>query len=455
MKKILLLLSVLIGLAAVQASAQSRDYDSFFYNPGADEEMKVAEIHDTFSRKGIQYGLVLNPVFMFEDGDDYSLSSYVVNARLWGKAFLWSDTFLFVRLKDSYMGVISGDGAYSELESDNVFDLDLAFLNMRSSTGSVNFSAGRKFYNIGTGLVLNGRGDGAELTINNSLFSFNILGMYTGLLFRDNNPYGLSERDYSDGAKRVFAGCEASIFFSNQAFYFFGLAQVDLSEQEQGTETRYDSQYYGAGLEGVFLAGVAYYAEFIYETGRSYVVDTPARQTDITAYAVNSGLDWYLPVMLKPVIMLQYAFGSGDEGRTNYAASNRQSGDNEDNSFMYFGTFSGGFAFKPILGNMHVVRGGFSFVPFAGFSSPRLNRMSMMLKYACYIKDVASGSVNRGVGGNEDSSFLGQGIDASLRWQLYHDLSLYVNYGIFLPGAAFASGAGNTNFAMAGVNLSF
>jgi hypothetical protein len=179
------------------------------------------------------------------------------------------------------------------------------------------------------------------------------------------------------------------------------------------------------------------------------------QQTDISAFAINSGIDWYIPAALNPVLMLQYAFGSGDENRSNYTTSNMQGVDTEDGGFMYFGTFNAGYALKPVLGNMHLISAGASCAPFAGSSSARLKKMSIMAKYIYYMRDITTAGVKAGEGNDSDNAFLGQGIDASLRWEIYYDLSFYINYGVFFPGDAYASDIGETQFAMAGFNLSF
>ncbi len=452
MKKMKYILPLLMALCYTGLFAQSHDYDSFFYSPKADEDMKVLEPGDNFSRRGIQYGLELSPMLIYQESDDYRLFSSLVNARLWAKTYLWNNSFLYVRVKNSFLGVISAADAYSSVDSDNLFDLDLAYLDTRSSAGAVKFAMGRRYFSVGTGLVLDDRGDGAEFSLSGGMFSLNLMGMYTGLLLKDNNPYGFSDRDTADGARRVFTGGTASFYYGNQELYLLGIAEIDLSEQDDTQKTKYDAQYYGLGVNGVFLEDVAYYAEFIYETGKGYAPGN--QQTDISAYAFNSGIDWYIPVSLKPVLMLQYAFGSGDENRSNYTTSNMQGTDTEDSGFIYFGSFNGGYALRPVLGNMHVIRAGASFAPLAGATSARLQKMSLMAKYSCYIKDVTTSGVNEGDGG-EDAAFLGQGIDASLRWEIYCDLSFYINYGVFFPGSAYTSDTGETQFAMAGINLSF
>ena len=444
---VLLMAAICTNLFAQSVQA---DEERFFYGPNADKDFEFTEIHKSFSNSGIQYGAVLSPIFLFEDNDGGRLGSYILNAKVWARVYLWDNSFFYIRGKNSYLGLITNKGSYEPYESDNVLDLDLAYISMMLQSSNIGISFGRNYYTIGTGLVLNGRGDGAEVELNLSIFNINLLGLYTGLLLKDNNPYKLSDKDISDGAKRMFSGATVSTYFNNQKFYLFGLAQIDFSDQTKSIETRYNSQYYGGGIEGVFFSDISYYAEFVYETGKSYISKGGLivnEKSTISAFAINSGINYYIPAVLNPMLVLQYAFGSGDKNRANYAGSNRGFGaSGNDTGFIAFGTFSGGYALKPNLGNMHIIRGGF-------FISP-LDRMSLGAKYLYYLKDKKDAPINSGEA-NLPKAFIGQGVDVSFRWQIFYDMSMYINYGLFLPGSAYDSlSNGSRNFVMAGVNLS-
>lgn len=456
MNRIKYILSLMLILSSIGAYAQSagRDEERFFYGAKVDEEMQSAAPSDSFLNKGIQYGVILNPVYLYEDNDGGKLGSYIINAKVWGKSYLWRNSFLYIRGKNSYMGAAVKDGIYDGVESDNVADLDLAYLSMNMFDSAINISAGRRFYTIGTGLVLNGRGDGGEISWYGSILSMKILGLYTGLLMKDNNPYGLSDRDIADGAKRTFGGGTISADYLNQKLYLFGLAQIDSGDEESTSKTRYNSQYYGAGLEGVVLQNASYFAEFVYETGKSYLEGTN-KTSSIAAYAVNSGINYYFPVALNPALIIQYAFGSGDKYKTDYTKPFRPSGaKGDDSGFIAFGTFSGGYALKPSLSNIHIYRGGLSITPFSWADSAYIKKMSLGGKYSYYMKDKKESAINASEGGLPEA-FLGQGIDVSLRWQVFYDLSMYVNYGVFFPGDAYASSAGTKTFIMSGINFSF
>ncbi|MCL1864178.1 MAG: alginate export family protein [Spirochaetes bacterium] len=463
--KIIFVLLTLITAIHLFAQSAQRDEERFFYGSNVDKDFEVANTAKSFSNKGIQYGAILSPIYILDDSDEVydswgsltgggRLSSYILNAKVWGKVYLWDNSFFYIRGKNSYLGIISKKGIYDNdyYKSDNLLDLDLSYLSM--SFKNLNISAGRNYYTVGTGLVLNGRGDGGEIAWNSSFLSINLLGLYTGLLIKDDNPYKLSDIDVADGAKRGFAGGTVSAFFYNQKLYLFGLVQRDFADEDDpSSKKRYNSEYYGAGLDGVLFSNMSYYAEFVYETGKSYAYgDT--KKYNISAYAINSGIYYYIPVVFSPALIFQYSFGSGDKYRSQYSGSLRDYGSGDDKGFIPFGTFNGGYALKPNLGNMHIIRGGFSFAPFKA--------MSLGAKYLYYLKDKKEAHVNAGEA-RVPEKFVGQGIDVSFRWQIFYDLSMYVNYGLFLPGDAYdedgfyywlPESKKARNFVMAGVNFS-
>jgi hypothetical protein len=80
--------------------------------------------------------------------------------------------------------------------------------------------------------------------------------------------------------------------------------------------------------------------------------------------------------------------------------------------------------------------------------------MSIGAKYLYYIKDKKEAPIAED-DAKLSKSFIGQGVDISFRWQIFYDLSTYINYGLFLPGNAYDSKEGTRNFIMFGANLSF
>jgi hypothetical protein len=275
------------------------------------------------------------------------------------------------------------------------------------------------------------------------------LANYSGLLQKDDNPYRLSSADYADGAKRMFAGGVLSTdVLLNQTFYVYGLNQKDFTKEKKSA---YDSIYIGGGLRGVLFSRLGYYGEFIYEMGKSYGDDglTQPEKKDIQAMAVDAGLDLSFGFATKPVILLQYTFGSGDGDRTKNVNEK-----GNDTHFISLGTFNGGLGLNPTLGNLHVLRGGLSFEPldWTGFNT--LRRITLVAKYSYYMKDKPEGAINSGEA-TQPERFVGQGGDASLRWKLFWDMSLFASYGIFLPGKAYDDNESQRHFLLFGLNLSF
>ncbi len=453
MKKIYLLFFIVFFATGLLAQGIVADEDRFFYAEESSEDMALLVPDTSYKTKGVQYGAILSPIFTYEKKGEHGLASTVLNARIWGKATLWSNSFIYLRGKNSYLAVIDDAGSeYSSVDNKNVLDLDLAYFSQTTDSGNLVFSLGRKYFNIGTGVVLNGRGDGGELLYFSRFVDVKVFGLYTGLLLKDNNPYSLSSRDIADGSERVFAGGQIATSAANQNFYAFGMAQIDLADEDAGSKSRYNSQYYGAGLNGVFLKDFFYYGEFIYETGKSYLDDTKEKSS-ISAFAVNTGINYYIPVKLNPVISIQYAYATGDKDRSDYTSGNRSGSTGDDKGFISFGTFSGGFALKPTLSNIQMFRGGASFAPFSQAQSPFLKKMTASLKYAYYMKAEKESRIKGGVAGEANKN-IGQGIDLAFRWQIFYDMSFYVNYGLFLPGKAYDDAEKNVNYIESGFNFS-
>lgn len=446
---------------SISLSAQTlqRDEDRFFYGSETDEDMQVIIPDKSFATEGIQYGAIISPVFLYENKNGENLTTAIVNSKIWAKAYLWNNSYFYGGIKDSYMNVLSKKGdTYENTKTDNTIDLDQAFISMTGMEGAVKISAGRKYYSIGTGLVLNGRGDGAELDCTASIISINLIGLYTGYMSKDNNPYKLTDKDLSDGAERLFSGGVISTAAGNQQIYFFGLVQMDRPKKKDTVQEKYNSQYFGAGINGAVLKDISYYAESVFESGESHITKVSGNEkSKIAAYAFNTGLSYFIPVVLNPTLNFQYAFGSGDSSRKDYTTGNRKESDDAngyDKGFISFGTFSGGYALKPVLSNIHIIRAGITCLPFSLTDSAYLKKMSLGTKYSYYLKDKKSSPINNGIDdATENESFIGQGIDISLRWQIFYDASFYLNYGLFLPGDAYKN-TDPHNFIMAGINLS-
>ena len=449
-KRILLIQLVFILLLGLPALAQEKETvsdDRFFPEFRADEDMTVLKAER--EPLSISYGGWITPV-VIDSRDFTTLTSSVTIMKLWLKSTLWRNSFFYIRGKDVFFRVISQEGDAVD-ETDNLIDLDVGFIGMSNDKRTLNLFLGRKFFVLGTGLVFNGRGDGGELVFYSRIIDIKLFGAYTGLMRKDNNPYGLSDKDLTDGAKRIFAGGTIQKEYYNQAVYLLGLVQIDQQEEEAGEEVRYQSQYYGVGVKGTVSDLIDYHGEFIYETGQSYYSGTDEQET-INAYAAIFGFRYFPDVALNPMFILQYAYGSGEN--TDATPANTS---DEDNGFKTFGTFVGGYGLRPDLSNIHVFRGGFSLAPLYNSSSISLRRMNILLKYSYYLKDKpnATISINNTPESTLDEKEIGHGGDIAFRWRIYYDLSFFISYGIFIPGKAYDSSEETRHFTIGGFNIIF
>lgn len=432
------------NLFAKQAEEQIKD--EYFPILQADPDMKTTPTE----RKPftLSYGGWITPTII-TDKKITDLTTSITTIKLWLQSTLWQNSFIYVRGKDTYMGVLDkGDTA---VENNNVIDLDAAYIGMENDKRTLRFFLGRKYYTIGSGLVFNGRGDGGEFNLFSRFVDVKIFGLYTGLLLKDDNPYGLSDKDLADGSKRVFTGGTIEKTYFNQTLYLMGMAQIDNGNQASGQHSRYQSQYFGFGLKGIIIDGLDYNGEFIHETGQSYTGDADKKKINSNAAVLN--INYYLPFAFDPVVMFQYAFGSGDNDRTTYTRSTGNTS-GPDNGFIYFGTYVGGFGLRPALSNLHIFRIGATMVPFYKSERPYLKRINLMVKYAYYMKNRAESPINYGEA-TVNKADVGHGLDLSLRWGIFYDLGAFINYGLFIPGKAWSSSEVNRNFVMAGINLIF
>jgi len=403
----------------------------------------------SFYNSGLTYGLSLSPIIIDQRDGTNSLTSNVTTAKFGFKTYIYENTFLYLRVKNVFLGILNKSG-YEIDNYDNFFDLELAYLDFYNSDYSLNIAAGRKYFILGTGLTFNGRGDGLELKYFSKYLNLQLFGAYTGLLLKEDNPYELSSKDITDGAKRIFAGGSIAKEMYNQTIYLLGLSQIDLSSQKN---SRYNSQYYGLGLKGLALDNLSYYAEFIYETGKSYLSGTENKK-NINAFATTMGLNYYLNLFLNPVLIFQYAFGSGDKDRDNYNLSTGNTA-GEDNGFITFGTFTAGYALRPLLSNIHIIRGGFSINPFLWSKKKYLNKMILTSKYTLYLKDKTEAPLNDGQQATLNKKLIGHAFDLEIKWKAFYDLAIFFNYGLFIPGDAYDSSEGNKQFFLLGTIINF
>jgi len=426
--------------------------DRFYPDLQSDDDMKLISEGKSWNNTGIQFGGWFTPTIITQDEETGNLTTSVNTVKIWAKSYLWQNSFIYLRVKETLLGVAHQSGGNNLDEIDNLIDLDVGFIGMSFLDNTIEIYLGRKYFIMGSGLIFNGRADGIELDYYSRYASLKFFCAYTGLLLKDNNPYGMSARDISDGAKRLFVGGSVSTDFDNQTMYLIGMGQIDFGGNEE-----YNSQYYAVGMKGVLFQDLSYFGELIAERGQSYSTNsllTGDRYVEINSYAANAGLNYYFHTYLKPAFIAQYAFGSGDKDRDSYRSVTHESLVGDD-GFIGFGTFNGGFALKPLPGNLHVIRAGFSIAPCSWAKRLWLKRMTVISKYTVYLKDEKDAAVKYGDDAEQSDYFVGQGVDFAFRWKIFSDLSVFTNYAFFVPGSAYPESENVRHFFMTGCNLSF
>lgn len=439
---------LLLAGSVLSAQTDNKENEEFIPDFSSDTDMKELRVKEeplTFKFGGWISSALIDETGGNDRYGDQKLLSLVTISKLWVKASVTSNMYIYVRGEDIDNQVLDESNRTDD-DGSNLLSLDMAFLSWSTERNALQLNIGRKFFNLGTGLVLSDRGDGGELCWYNRIADIQILGAVTDYLEKDTSPYKISGQD---NTKRTFIGGTISRKIYNQKLYLLALDQIDNTDEEN---TAYDSQYYGIGLQGT--AGNAfYYGEYIRESGESSstastVTGTVVKKTDIKASAFTAGLDYYFSSRFNPVLLFNYAYGSGDSDIN----------DSDDKGFYYFGKYVGGYAFRPVLSNMHIMRAGFSISPGAAFDSRSLKRINILAKYSYYMKDNKNGVINYGEtmdtdGTTNGKTGIGSGIDVALRWRIFYDFAVFANYALFMPGDAYSSDEKNRTFIFAGIHL--
>ena len=391
------------------------------------------------------WGGNFSPTVMLDKSGSSTLSMSATNLNVWARLTLPGDGALFLRGRDTLMNCLY-QKAYPAEKHKNLYDLDAAYYEFKPVSSGFSLSLGRKLYLVGSGTLLSGTGDGVEANYVSPLLQLKLFGMYTGFLRKDYNPYGLNSTDYNVGARRLFAGGTLRTNIGNQTPFLMGLYQKDYASNATG---RYDSWYGGAGIKGV-LSQADYFVEGYFESGKSYFNDATGKSS-VTAFGAAASLNYYFKVITSPSVSAQYGIASGDKDRINTEATGNISG--SDNGFISFGYFPAGLALRPTFSNIQIFRAGAAFNPFERLSD-HIRKITIDAKYSYYMKCRKKGVINSGEATN-NSYDVGHGIDTSLRWAPFSDFTVYVMYGLFIPGKAYSTREPKRNFAVAGASLSF
>lgn len=391
--------------------------------------------------------------------------------RLWATLNVDGANMFYVRERTSYADWNSKTNFRRDSNDLNV-ELDQAFYSCQIDRAlqryfevrlplRLQFTGGKFFSKIGSGLVYSRLGLGVELKGRSPFVNFTT--------FWSRTPHGETNIDFSvpgfrtEGQERYFYGAELSYpRFSHHEPYFFWIQQKDRSDVVGPPATQrhfdYDSQYIGLGSKGELIRNLLYSIEGIRETGRSYGDNVTFGGTqnpnDISAWAITATLTKiFADVLTRPRLSLQYAVGTGDKDRQN--PTNTIGGNaphSADRNFLYFGYTETGYMLSPRLSNLQMLRLGGSLKPL-DFNKDLKDNLEIGFNYYLYRKHEAKGGIND-FRADRPLSSLGKEIDAYLNLKVASDVFFTFNYGRFYPSNAFGE-KDVRNYFLTGLTFQF
>ena len=372
--------------------------------------------------------------------------------RLWGELRYEQAYTAYARVLTDYLDFNSGH--QFEGSDDNRFRpfyVDQAWLRADGSTPDRDLivQAGRQYMSVGRGLLLNQVAYGA--TAEWAAGRWGVRGQLAHTIVHDDDID--PSRPDADDSRRGFGSLELNyVLHAYHRLFLIGMLQMDLDDQEQaGQRWQYDSRYLGAGLRGAFGQDLGYHLEAVLETGESSAAGSTETEA-IRAWALTFQAEYRFRVETSPTLLFEYMFGSGDDdrGSVTEAASGNEAG-TRDEGFLGFGFLQTGYALFPRVSNIHIVRLGGWFAPLE--SRETFRALQVGLFYYLYRKDESAAPISDPRSFKDDSD-VGQEVDVTLRWRIFSDLGVSVNFGRFLPGDAYDETSGRT-FLSAGFTYGF
>lgn len=311
------------------------------------------------------------------DGQAFSTAAFREDLRWWARLdldapddlekFLGKDHYIYFRLREELEWARSGRP--NRATEDDGPHVDMSYLH--SNFGILDFgllevNAGRRFFQLGRGLVYADIHDGFDVTLS-LLGMAKLTGFWSHTLPHEHN-IDTSFPGFDKRYKRIFHGWELEFLRipQHQPYMLLMVTRDNSVEKGQNTaDFRYDAEYYGFGSRGeLFLPNLRYWSEWVWQRGES-MRTASTNSSPIRAWAVDSSLEYYFRFYGHPVFKFGYAIGSGDPDRTNVTNTTGGNTGGKDENFLYFGHFpGGGYALNGRLSNLQVYKIGFSLRPF-------------------------------------------------------------------------------------------
>ena len=461
--------SVILGLlmllplppAGAESSADARRHEEAVRQKLQPTEVAILKKEP---RLMFDYGLWVNHLFTDFTNDDNNASredstdwTDALDTRAWLRAILrppfgspGGEHSLYVRLKDksTWRRPQNENGAYDH-DGPHV-DYLYASLDLRPAFVQI----GRRYYSVGQGIAYSNVNDGAELML--SFPTASLMGFVSRTLPHEDNI----DLSIPGGKKsgRTFYALEGKyIGVPNHGLYGYAVFQHDDSQEKPEDQTQdydYQSQYFGAGSEGKLLANVRYAAELILETGKS-LTSVTSQERRVEAWATDLSVTYDAQLPMQPTIYGEYAFGSGDPDRASVTDTLSGNASGADNNFLYFGYLRTGYALSPRLSNLRMLKAGMALKPLDRIRRWNLRELTTTVDVYRYSKDEPEGAIFDAQASEADDD-VGTEVDLTLSWPLLSDCTLDIEYGHFIPGAAYPPATSNhTQYFAVSVTTTF
>lgn len=322
------------------------------------------------------------------------------------------------------------------------------------------FTVGRLMLSDFSTRVLAHDADGILLDFEFSGFSVNAAAGYTGLVTKGASTIELSKSDLADytntgvnfASPRVVEMVQATLLaLPGQRIVVSALAQQDLrgtpldladgsaeslvadgsTTDEPAEGGRVNTQYAGLGISGNIVGNIYYDAFSYLETGQMLAYLNGSYQS-ISFYAAlaGGGIRVFVPTAASSVIAARVLYASGDSSASAVVESQSQ-------GFSVFTPISRPTldnVFSPQLSNVVVAEASYSLKPIPGIQTG--------LQTDVYFRPTTGAISEPGLDPASSSLYLGTEGDLTINIKALSDVGTSLWGGVFVPGAAFLSGAG-------------
>lgn len=228
---------------------------------------------------------------------------------------------------------------------------------------------------------------------------------------------------------------------------------TDERPQDPRQNYAYDTRYFGFGSRGSIITDLNYWAEAVFEFGKSYGDGDFYSRDDVRAFGSDIGIEKLFRCAMRPRLAAEYMFASGDNDRifspTNAAGGNY--GDRIDRSFVGFGFRDTGISSGLTPSNLHIWKVGGSLHPLEQVEL--LRDFEVGTNWFLYHKNRSRAAISDTSAGEFDG-FVGWEMDYFVNWRLSSDLAWTIRWGMFFPGDAFDD-RGSRSFLLTGLTWSF